>query len=116
MPGEDAQRVGPLPIAVFFGELALLAVLAAAGALLGGTTAVSVALAIALPLAGAVAWGVWLAPRARGRLPYPARLAAKVATVVIAAVLLAAGGAVGWAVAFLVVVGALFVAGELSER
>jgi hypothetical protein len=61
MPSEATQRVGPLQIAIFLDELALLAVLGVAGARLGGSAAASTLLAILLPLAAAVAWGRWLA-------------------------------------------------------
>ena len=116
MPAEVPQRVGPLQIAVFLDELALLAVLGIAGARLGHSTVASTALAIMLPLAAAVAWGQWLAPRARRRLGQPTRLAAKLALVAVAAALLAWSGPLWWAVAFLVISGVLVTAGELSER
>ena len=81
MPSEGEQPVGPLQIAVFLDELALLAVLCIAGALIGGGTVASTLRAIFFPVAAAVIWGQWLAPRARRRLAYPARLAAKLALV-----------------------------------
>jgi Protein of unknown function (DUF2568) len=86
-PPDEPRRKGPrddqqdqpgwqLPttveIAVFFNELLLLAVLALAGARLGGNVALRIAAAIALPVASAALWGRWLARHsvvraARGR-------------------------------------------------
>ena len=116
MPGEREQRVGPLQVVVFLDELALLVVLAIAGARIGGGAVASTLRAIFFPLAAAVIWGRWLAPRAQRRLAYPARLAAKLALVAIASFLLAVSGPLWWGVAFLVVSATLLTAGELSER
>jgi hypothetical protein len=116
MPPGDAQRVGPLQVAGFLDELALLAVLAVAGTGLASSTAASWLLAILLPLAAAVLWGMWLAPRASRRLAHPARLGAKLALVVVAAALLASAGAVWWAAAFLIVSAPLLIAAERSEH
>jgi hypothetical protein len=116
MAGESAQRVGPLQIAVFLDELALLVVLAIAGALIGGGAVASTLRAVFFPLAAAVIWGRWLAPRARRRLGHPARLVAKLALVAIASVLLALSGPLWWGVAFFVVSAPLLIAGELAER
>lgn len=57
----------------FLTELALLAGLAAAGARLGDGVVFSVVNAILLPLAAAALWALFIAPRARRRLPEPAR-------------------------------------------
>jgi hypothetical protein len=100
---------------VFLVELALLAVLAVAGARLGDG-ALAVVLGAGLPLGAAVLWGLWLAPRATRRLAYPARLVAKLVLVFVAAALLAASGAPVGAVVFLVASGALITAGEVRER
>jgi hypothetical protein len=116
MPTEGEQRVGPLKIAVFLDELALLALLAIAGARIGGGTVASTLRAIFLPLAATVIWGRWLAPRARGRLGHPQRLAVKLALVAIASVLLALSGLLWWGVGFFVISAPLLTAGELSER
>ena len=115
MPAEHPEQVGPLQIAVFLDELALLAVLGVAGARLGGSAVASTLLAILLPLAAAVAWGLWLAPRAQRRLAHPLRLAAKLALTAVAAGLLAASGPIWWAVAFLVISAALITGGELAS-
>ena len=116
MAGESEQRVGPLQVAVFLDELALLVVLAIAGALIGGGAVASTLRAVFFPLAAAVIWGRWLAPRARRRLAHPARLVAKLALVAIASVLLALSGPLWWGVAFFVVSAPLLIAGELAER
>ena len=116
MPGEREQRVGPLQVAVFLDELVLLVVLAIAGALIGGGTVASTLRAIFFPVAAAVFWGRWLAPRAPRRLTHPARLAAKLALIAIGSVLLALSGPVWWGVAFFVISAPLITAGELAER
>lgn len=115
MTGPPQRSPGAIELAVFLVELALLAVLAVAGARLG-EGAPAVLLAVVLPLGAAVLWGVRLAPRATRRLPFPGRLVAKLALMVLAATLLAASGAPVWALAFLVVSSALVTIGELRER
>jgi hypothetical protein len=57
----------------FLTELALLAGLAVAGAHLGGGVALAIVDAVLLPAAAAAIWGLFIAPRARRRLPEPAR-------------------------------------------
>ena len=109
-------RRGPLQVAVFLDELVLLAVLAIAGADLADGTAARIALARLFPLVAAVLWGLRLAPRARRRLAYPARLAAKLALVAVASALLIAGRRTACATNFYVVSALLLTAGELSER
>ena len=116
MPAHDPQDVGPLQVAVFLDEFALLAAFAVAGARLVEGTAASMALGVALPLATAVAWGLLLAPRARRRLDYPSRLAAKLALVAAAFALLAWSGLPWWGALFLVVSAALLTPGELAEQ
>src|SRR5450755_3944320 len=112
----DWQRPTAVEIAVFFNELLLLAVLALAGARLGGNVALRIAAAIALPVAAAVIWARWLALRASGRLALPARLVAKIALFALASALLAAAGLPVWAAAFFVVSAALNATAELSAR
>jgi len=63
----------------FLTELALLAGLAVAGALLGDGVVFSIVDAVLLPLVAAALWGVFIAPRARRRLPEPARLIVEIA-------------------------------------
>jgi hypothetical protein len=105
-----------LQVAVFLDELVLLAALAVAGARLADGTIASIALAVALPLAAAVAWGWRLAPRASRRLAYPTRLAAKLALVAVAAVLLAEAELPWWGAIFFVASAALLTLGERSDR
>jgi hypothetical protein len=90
-------------LAVRFGtELALLGVLALVGARLVDGTAASWTAALLLPLAAAVVWGLLVAPRARRRLPDPARLVVEVVLFLTAAGGLAAIGATFSAGAFAV--------------
>lgn len=84
-------------------EIGMLVLLGVAGAGLGGSTVTSVVLAVILPLAAAVLWGLFAAPRARVR-SRPLELATK-------AVVLGGGMVAGflvlplpWAVTFAVVV------------
>ena len=117
MPPEDAQRVGPLQVAVFLDELALLAVLAVAGAGLASSTAASWALGILLPtgsrrpvghVAGAARVGAaWSIPRGWGRSSRWSSLRRRSWRW---------SGAVWWAGAFFVVSAPLLIAGERSER
>jgi hypothetical protein len=113
--GEDTHHVAPLQVAVFLDELALLAVLALAGARLADATAPRIALVVILPVAAAVVWGLWLAPRAKARLPYPRRLVAKLALTAVASAFLVAVSLTGLAVIFYVVSAVLHTAGEVSE-
>jgi Protein of unknown function (DUF2568) len=57
----------------FLTELVLLAGLAVAGAHLGGGVVPAIVDAVLLPVAAAALWGLFVAPRARRRLPEPAR-------------------------------------------
>ncbi|KAB7744278.1 DUF2568 domain-containing protein [Nostocoides sp. F2B08] len=63
----------------FVAELGMLACLGLAGWRLGDSWPTSLGVAVVLPLAGAVAWGRWVAPRASRRLSDPARLMLEVA-------------------------------------
>ena len=90
-------------VVAFLVELAVLTVLARAGARVDGPTLLRVALAVALPAVAALLWGLFAAPRAPVR-SVPLQLATKV-------LVLGAGVAAGflvlslpWAVAFTVVV------------
>ena len=56
-------------------ELCMLAALGYAGFRLGDGLVAQIALAVALPLAAAVVWGVAIAPKARRRAPDPGRVA-----------------------------------------
>ena len=95
--------VNAYDVVAFLVELAVLALLALAGARAEAPTALRVVLAVALPLTAAVLWGLFAAPRATIRSA-PLQLATKV-------LVLGAGVAAGflvlplpWAVGFTVVV------------
>jgi hypothetical protein len=72
VPAHDPRDARLLQVAVFLDELVLPAAFAVAGARLADGTIARIALAAALPLAVAVAWGLRLAPRAERRLGRPA--------------------------------------------
>jgi len=84
----------------FLTELMLLGGLALAGTQLGSGVALAIVDAVLLPAAAAALWGLFLTPRARRRLPEPARFLLEFA-------LFGATGAVlvlvGWPVAGIVV-------------
>jgi uncharacterized protein DUF2568 len=103
-----------LDAAVFLAELLLLAALAVAGARLGGSVVVDVALAVGLPLVAAAIWGTVLAPQAARRLGYPVRTIVKVDLFTAAAVLLGVSGLVSEAIVFWVVTVSLVVAAEVA--
>ncbi|MGW3962199.1 YrdB family protein [Amycolatopsis sp. NPDC005003] len=84
----------------FLTELALLGGLALAGTQLGSGVALAVVDAVLLPVAAAALWGLFVAPRARRRLPEPARFLLEFALFAVAGVALAL---VGWLVVGLVV-------------
>jgi hypothetical protein len=73
-------------------ELAALAALGLWGAQAGSGTALHVVLAIAAPLAASVVWGLFVAPKARVRLPDEARLLIELAVFAAAAAAFAASG------------------------
>lgn len=95
-------------------ELAMLAALAAWGIHMGGSTAVDVVLAVAVPAAAAVLWGLYAAPRSERRLHGTRLLAVQLVLLGLgAAALLAAGWPVlGVAFAIVIAVNALLL--ELS--
>jgi hypothetical protein len=79
----------------FLTELALLAGLALAGTQLGDGVALAIVDAVLLPVAAAAIWGLFVAPRARRRLPEPARFLVEFALFAATGVVLAL---VGWLV------------------
>jgi hypothetical protein len=105
-----------LDLLVFLTELLLLAVLAVAGARLGDGIVASILLAVGLPVAAAVLWGLLLAPRAAHRLRHPGRLMVKVALVAIAATLLGVTDAVAWAIIFGAFAASVLALGELTTN
>jgi hypothetical protein len=81
-------------------ELAALAALAWSGTQAGSSTVVHVVLAIAAPLAAAVVWGLFVAPKARVQVSEEARLVIELAVFVAAAAALAAAWRVWPAIGF----------------
>ncbi len=71
MTGGAAQATNL--VARFVLELCMLAGLAYVGFRLGDGIVAGIGLAIALPLAAAVLWGIAIAPKARRRAPDPGR-------------------------------------------
>ena len=80
----------------FLTELALLGGLALAGTQLGGGLALAIVDAVLLPVAAGALWGLFVAPRARRRLPEPARFLLEFALFAVTGVVLAL---LGWLVA-----------------
>lgn len=76
----------------FLCELALLVVLAVAGWGLVQVTSGRLLLAVALPVAAVVVWGIWAAPRSRHRLGDPARFVLQTLLFAAAGALAAQGG------------------------
>lgn len=76
----------------FLSELGLLGAFAWGGWGLPENSALSVVLAVVLPAAAALVWGLWVAPKATSRLPDPARLGVEVTLFALAFVLVATAG------------------------
>ncbi|WP_290051232.1 YrdB family protein [Amycolatopsis solani] len=99
MTSETGPRLSGLAGVVltvrFLSELALLGGLALAGTQLGSGVALAIVDAVLLPLAAAALWGLFIAPRARRRLPEPARFLVEFALFAGAGVVLVL---VGWPV------------------
>jgi hypothetical protein len=87
----------------FLLELCALAAFGYAATHVGHGVAVTVLATVAAPLAAAVAWGLLAAPRARRRLPMPARAVFEPGVFALAAILLAVVHQVGLAIALAVV-------------
>jgi hypothetical protein len=85
-------------------ELCMLAALAYWGAQAGDSTFGDVVLAVAAPLAAAVVWGIYAAPKARRRLPLVPRLVLELCVFAVAALALAVAGAPVLALVFAAVV------------
>ena len=84
-------------------ELALIVVLAIVGASATSELAARIALAVLLPLAAAVIWGMGIAPRARRRWPDPWRIGVEIVLFLAAAAGLAAEGSAVAAIVFAVI-------------
>jgi Protein of unknown function (DUF2568) len=111
----DRSRVSGLDAGVFVAELALVAAMVYAGAVIPTSTLGKVLAAIALPVMLGVVWGRWLAPRANRPLPPRTALAAKIALFALASVLLALAGPLWLAAVFLLVTEILVVAAERAR-
>ncbi|MBD0709033.1 MULTISPECIES: YrdB family protein [unclassified Streptomyces] len=98
---------GPLRVLneglAFFLELAALAVLAWWGWRSSDALFVRLPLAVAAPLAAALVWGLFAAPKARIRLPLAGVLAVKALVFGAAALALLALGRPGWSLACAIV-------------
>lgn len=81
-------------------EIAMLAALASWGVMMGSHGVTAIALGVAAPLAAAVVWGLFAAPKARIRLPIAGVLIVKALVFGVAAAALAALGRRGLAMAF----------------
>jgi hypothetical protein len=93
--------VSPANLALrFLLELTLLTALGYWGAGRPAGAAARAALALAAPLAAALAWGAVVSPRARVAAPAPARLLVELALFASGAWALAAAGRPRWAVGF----------------
>ncbi|MFF1614641.1 YrdB family protein [Amycolatopsis sp. NPDC058278] len=104
MTSQPTPRLSGFPGVVltvrFLTELALLGGLALAGSQLGGGVVLAIVDAVLLPVAAAALWGLFVAPRARRRLPEPARFLLEFALFAVTGVVLAL---VGWLVVGIVV-------------
>jgi cytochrome b len=89
----------------FLLELSALAALGYWGAHLGAGLPLRIGLALAAPLAAALAWGAVVSPKARVRATAPTRLATELAIFGAAGWALAAAGQPRWATAFGAAVG-----------
>lgn len=112
-------RVGPLEVLAFLSELAVFALLSAAGWNLAEPFWVRLALAVALPVAAIAVWGLWLAPRSAARAPQPLRLVAQLGILAACALLALAAelSPMGWMVpsAAAIVFGVAFLAERRSD-
>lgn len=102
-PGSPSAGAGAALLAVRFAtELAMLAVLAVAGASASAGLAGRIVLAVLGPVLAAAIWGLVIAPRARRRLGDPLRLAIEIVMFLASSVALALVGDVLAAVVFAV--------------
>jgi hypothetical protein len=87
----------------FLTELALMAVLVWAGLGASLPLAARIVIAVAAPVLAMTIWGLWIAPRARRRLPDPLRLTIELVLFAVSALALALTGPVVAAVVFAVI-------------
>jgi hypothetical protein len=110
-PGQVA-----LAAAAFVAEMAMLGGLAWGGSQLGTSSLAHVVLAVVLPVAAAVVWGLWCAPRASRRLARGPRWAVKVTLFAATLVLLLLAGPQPQAGIYGLVMWLLFVVSLPSDR
>jgi len=101
-------RVGLLGVLAFLCELAMIALLAAAGWRLGTSVTTSVALAVGLPVVAVAIWARWMAPASAHRLRRGPRVVAQTALFVAVGGVCVVAGLVVWGVAFAVAASAVF--------
>ncbi len=91
----------------FVAELAMLAALAYGGWHLVDDSPLAVLPAVLLPVAAALVWGRWVAPRSGHRLPDPGRAGVELVLFMLAFVLVTQAGpqpgAISWGLAMLMV-------------
>jgi hypothetical protein len=95
----EPTPIGPVSTLAFVCELFMVALLVFAGASLGSSL-VSIALAVVLPVLAVLIWARWLAPTSRHRLRDPARFVAQVVLFVAVGALVALAGKPTWGAAF----------------
>jgi threonine/homoserine efflux transporter RhtA len=109
---KSSELTGPwlaLAVVRFTAELGLLAALFYVGwRLAPDRTALALALTAALPVAAALTWNRWVAPRAQHRLEDPARLAVELALFAVAVVGLVLVGPGGWSLVAAAVLGVAY--------
>jgi hypothetical protein len=98
----DALKVANLAVR-FFVELAALAALSIWGFHIGGSRPARIGLGIGLPVAGAVVWGLFAAPKAAIPIPGPAIVAVQALVLGLGVVALFASGHPRWAAVLAVV-------------
>jgi hypothetical protein len=98
----DALKAANLAVS-FLVELAALAAFALWGLHIGSSRPAQIALGIGLPLAGALVWGLFAAPRAAISIPGPAIVAVQALVLGLGVVALFASGHPRWAAVLAVV-------------
>lgn len=89
---------GAVLLVRFLSELGMLAGLAVAGVHLGGGVVLGIVFAVLLPAAAAALWGMFIAPRARRRLPEPGRFVLEFVLFAATGVVLGLVGSAVWGV------------------
>ncbi|HEX8970349.1 YrdB family protein [Oryzihumus sp.] len=112
MTREQIPGIGLLAGVRFLSELVLLAALAFIGAAMFDSLVLSIVAGIALPLAAAVIWGTFIAPRAPRHLGQPARTIVEVLIFGVTVVGLLVYGYL----VFGIVLAVLFAGGKVYDR